>query len=91
MSVERLHCSARTPGRLYKSRNESVKVKERNGDYVRILVNDVVQPLKFCGGDKEGLCELGEFVDSQGYARSNGNDDFDRCGYKTSTSGNASL
>ncbi|KAF7760138.1 hypothetical protein Agabi119p4_10814 [Agaricus bisporus var. burnettii] len=84
MSVERLDCSARTPGRFYNSWSENVNMKERNGDYVRILVNDVVQRLEFCGGDKEGLCELAKFVDSQGYARSNGNGDFDRCGYEPS-------
>jgi hypothetical protein len=87
MSVERLHCSARTPGRFYKPRSENAKIKERAGDYIRILVNDVVQPLEFCGGDKQGLCELGKFVHSQGYARSNGNDDFRRCGYNSSTAG----
>ena len=47
-------------------------------EYVRILVNDAVQPLLFCGGS-DGLCELDAFVKSQGYARSNGAGDFDRC------------
>ncbi|OAX34013.1 phosphoglycerate mutase-like protein [Rhizopogon vinicolor AM-OR11-026] len=44
---------------------------ETPGDFVRILINDAVQPLTFCGlGD--GLCELEAFVESQTYARSNG-------------------
>ncbi|KAG2142802.1 histidine phosphatase superfamily [Suillus bovinus] len=40
-------------------------------DFIRILVNDAIQPLAFCGtGD--GLCELEAFVESQSYARNNG-------------------
>jgi len=46
--------------------------------FVRILVDDAVQPLRFCQG-KHGLCELNVFVRSQRYARSNGNGDFDQC------------
>ena len=50
------------------------------GDYVRVLVNDQVQPLEFCGGEnKEGICELGAFVDSQKYARENGQGDWEAC------------
>lgn len=48
------------------------------GEYVRVLVNDAVQPLEFCGvGD--GVCTLQAFVESQGYARNNGEGDFERC------------
>jgi hypothetical protein len=47
-------------------------------DFVRILVNDAVQPLEFCGGIG-GLCELHAFVASQGYARNDGNGDFEKC------------
>jgi hypothetical protein len=59
------------------------KVQCRSGrtteDFVRILVNDAVQPLlEFCQG-KHGLCELGDFVKSQGYARSDGDGDFEKC------------
>jgi len=46
--------------------------------FVRILVNDAVQPLEFCGGIW-GLCELHGFVESQWYARHDGNGDFERC------------
>lgn len=49
------------------------------GEYVRILVNDAVQPLEFCGADKDGLCTLDAFVESQAYARSNGDGDWERC------------
>jgi hypothetical protein len=48
------------------------------GVFVRILVNDAVQPLEFCGGIA-GLCELHAFVASQGYARHDGDGDFDKC------------
>ncbi|KIJ69719.1 hypothetical protein HYDPIDRAFT_35196 [Hydnomerulius pinastri MD-312] len=48
-------------------------------EYVRILVNDAVQPLGFCGAHEEGLCEISAFVESQAYARSNGNGDWDKC------------
>ncbi|KAF8178032.1 phytase [Pholiota molesta] len=52
----------------------------RMGDvYVRILVNDALQPLEFCGGDQDGLCTLRDFVESQVYARENGQGDFEKC------------
>jgi len=47
---------------------------------VRILVNDQVQPMKFCDGvNEEGLCPLENFVESQGYARSGGDGDWQKC------------
>ncbi|KAF8627927.1 hypothetical protein AX17_006082 [Amanita inopinata Kibby_2008] len=55
------------------------------GEYVRIFVNDALQPLKFCGADADegeegdGLCELGAFVKSQKYARHNGEGDWEAC------------
>ncbi|KAF8998844.1 histidine phosphatase superfamily [Cyathus striatus] len=49
------------------------------GEYVRILANDALQPLSFCGAGEEGLCELGAFLESQGYARRDGDGDFGRC------------
>lgn len=63
MITERLACTGRS----------------RDDTYVRILVNDVLQSLSFCGGDKDGLCTLGEFVKSQVYARENGQGDFEKC------------
>jgi hypothetical protein len=48
------------------------------GVFVRVLVNDAVQPLEFCGG-VAGLCELHAFVASQGYAKHDGEGDFEKC------------
>ncbi|CAL1699910.1 unnamed protein product [Somion occarium] len=45
---------------------------------VRILVNDALQPLEFCDG-KDGVCSLDAFVQSQTYARNDGEGDFERC------------
>ncbi|KAG9317914.1 histidine phosphatase superfamily [Chiua virens] len=50
-----------------------------DGEFVRILVNDAVQPLEFCGASEDGLCTLSAFVESQAYARSNGGGDWERC------------
>ena len=46
-------------------------------EYVRILVNNRVLPLKTCGGDALGRCYLGAFVDSLSFARTGGN--WDQC------------
>lgn len=51
--------------------------------YVRILVNDAVQPLEFCRGSQGGLCELEAFLDSQSYSTSSGGGDFEKCGYRS--------
>jgi hypothetical protein len=48
-------------------------------EYVRIFVNDALQPLHFCGADEDGLCQLDAFVNSQSYSRSNGAGDFEKC------------
>jgi hypothetical protein len=65
MMVEKLECGVR-------------QLPRPKGVFVRILVNDAVQPLEFCGGIG-GLCELHAFVASQGYARHDGNGDFEKC------------
>jgi Histidine phosphatase superfamily (branch 2) len=57
---------------------EKVQCSGKTKQFVRILVNDAVQSLDFCGG-KHGLCELDAFVHSQGYARSDGAGDFEKC------------
>ena len=50
------------------------------GPSVRILVNDLLQPLDFCGADPEdGVCTLEAFVESQAYARNDGEGDFEKC------------
>lgn len=48
-------------------------------EYVRIFINDALQPLGFCGGNKDGLCRLSKFFDSQRYARHDGEGDFQKC------------
>jgi hypothetical protein len=57
----------------------SRKSEKEKGSYVRILVNNVVQPLKFCGALDEGLCTLEKFVESQRYARNDGDGDYEKC------------
>ncbi|KAJ7685564.1 histidine phosphatase superfamily [Mycena polygramma] len=51
----------------------------RSGAYVRILVNDALQPLEVCNADDDSLCTLPAFVDSQSYARNNGKGDWEKC------------
>jgi hypothetical protein len=46
-------------------------------EFVRIVVNDRVLPLKTCGGDYLGRCTLSNFVDSLSFAREGG--DWDKC------------
>ncbi|KAF2642057.1 acid phosphatase [Massarina eburnea CBS 473.64] len=46
-------------------------------DFVRIIVNDRVIPLEFCGGDEDGKCTLSKFVESQSFARGGGH--WDQC------------
>ena len=58
---------------------EKLACKGKDEEYIRILVNDVLQPLRSCGATKNGLCRLSDFVQSQGYARNNGNGDFEKC------------
>ncbi|KAI0782538.1 phytase [Abortiporus biennis] len=50
------------------------------GEAVRVLVNDAVQPLEFCGGESnDGVCSLDRFVQSQSFARGDGNGDWEKC------------
>ncbi|KAH0840375.1 histidine phosphatase superfamily [Lanmaoa asiatica] len=55
------------------------RVVENRGEYVRVLVNDAIQPLTFCGASGNGLCTLTDFVESQHYARKNGEGDWALC------------
>lgn len=69
MVVERLQCNS-----------NAGKAHANSGTYVRLLVNDAVQRLEFCGGvEGVGLCELGAFVKSQAYSRHNGEGDWEKC------------
>lgn len=49
------------------------------GKMVRILIQDEVQPLDFCGSGSDGMCSLGAFVESQAYARHDGKGDWEKC------------
>lgn len=95
MVVEKLACGGKDDYAPHRKpwRDEDVSendealggcVKEGEDEqYVRIFVNDALQPLEFChamkGGRWEGMCSLKEFVKSQGYARRNGDGDFEKC------------
>ena len=46
-------------------------------EFVRIVVNDRVLPLKACGGDFLGRCTLSNFIDSLSFARGGG--DWGKC------------
>ncbi|KAL5487492.1 hypothetical protein ACEPAI_5600 [Sanghuangporus weigelae] len=46
---------------------------------VRMLVNDHLQPLEFCGSGDDGICTLDAFLQRQEYARNDGNGDFEKC------------
>jgi hypothetical protein len=56
---------------------EKLSCKKEKEEYVRVIVNDRVRPLEFCGGDKYGRCKLSKFVESQSFARSGGH--WDQC------------
>jgi len=56
---------------------EKMRCEGEQEEFVRILVNDRVMPLKTCGGDELGRCTLSKFVDSLSFARSGGN--WDKC------------
>lgn len=71
MVVERLSCAA---GAVSTSAGEGAE-----GEYVRVLVNQAVQPLAFCGAGSDGVCSLDEFVESQAYARHGGDGQWQEC------------
>lgn len=93
MTVERLSCSPHPPP-LITSKSRPMRWwnwmtgdegadydREDEEEYVRIFVNDVRQPLEFCGAGGDGMCRLKEFVESQKYARNDGFGDFEGCKY----------
>jgi hypothetical protein len=51
---------------------EKLQCRGEPEELVRVIVNDRVQPLEQCGGDRLGRCKLSTFVDSLGFARSGG-------------------
>jgi hypothetical protein len=56
---------------------EKLSCSGEKEEFVRVIVNDRVIPLEFCGGDRYGRCTLGKFVESQEFARSGGH--WDQC------------
>jgi len=67
--VERLQC-----------RKSTVEGNGKGEAYVRILADNAVQQLGFCkGATKAGLCKLEDFVESQVFARSNGDGKWALC------------
>ncbi|CAI6336450.1 unnamed protein product [Periconia digitata] len=56
---------------------EKLQCKGDKEESVRIIMNDRVMPLEFCGGDQYGRCALSKFVESQSFARSGGH--WDQC------------
>ncbi|KAJ7698716.1 histidine phosphatase superfamily [Mycena rosella] len=71
MVVEKLIC------------DQSIRGRGVSNAYVRIMVNEVAQPLTFCGaketGPRKGLCRFDAFLESQSYARHNGEGDWEKC------------
>lgn len=57
---------------------EKLECSGKSDEYVRVLINDRVIPLKSCGGDKYGRCKLDDFVESLSFARNGGL--WDQCG-----------
>jgi hypothetical protein len=51
---------------------EKLQCKHESEEFVRVIVNDRVQPLDFCDGDKHGRCTLSKFVESQRFVREGG-------------------
>ena len=58
---------------------DNVRIGGMGKEYVRVLVNDALQPLAFCGAREDRMCLLEDFVESQSYARGNGDGDWQKC------------
>lgn len=72
--VERMECKERDGKEM--SGKSGKKAREKA---VRVLVNDRVQRMEFCGSDEDGVCSLDSFLESQDYARNDGRGDFEKC------------
>jgi hypothetical protein len=64
---------------------EQIVCTGKNTPLVRIMVNDAVQPLEFCSTNKDGLCDIESFIQSQSYATSGGHGDWEKCLASSST------
>lgn len=74
MVLEKMRCQTQETGLGHFDQNSSL------GEFVRILVNDAVQPLEFCAGvTLDGICALDKFVESQRYSTSGGAGDWEKC------------
>jgi hypothetical protein len=51
---------------------EKLQCRGEPEELVRVIINDRVQGLEQCGGDRLGRCKLSAFIDSLGFARSGG-------------------
>lgn len=51
----------------------SIGRSEMRTPSLRIMVNQQIQPLDFCGADQHGVCTVAAFVASQNFARDGGN------------------
>ena len=51
---------------------EKLSCQYEEEEFVRIIVNDRVMPLDFCGADEYGRCTVSDFVESQSFARNGG-------------------
>ena len=51
---------------------EKMRCVADDEEYVRVLVNNRVMPLRTCGADELGRCSLGNFVQSLSFARGGG-------------------
>jgi len=69
MVTERLECAM----------DREAGNEKADGTYVRVFVNDSLQPMEFCGALEDGMCRLEGFVQSQGYSRRSGDGDFEKC------------
>lgn len=94
MVVERLSCPAHAELDAGADAEVGFALEDglpESGRFVRIFVNDELQPLEFCNNDhsllkhgshwqkKHSLCTLEHFVGSQEYARRSGDGDFEKC------------
>ena len=81
MVVERLECGrVRAEGKDVQPDSEGAEKTTVTETFVRVFVNDALQPLEFCGAKtREGMCRLDAFVKSQAYARNDGYGDFEKC------------
>ncbi|KAF2160106.1 hypothetical protein M409DRAFT_29403 [Zasmidium cellare ATCC 36951] len=51
---------------------EKLRCAGNREEFVRVVINDRVLPLSQCGGDRYGRCTLSKFVNSLGFAKSDG-------------------